>query len=609
MRIKTALKIADWAAAAAGFLILATTDSSDFPFIPFMILSAAALHLAIDSAALFRSGSYVRRLAGLSEFSGHEAYAAKDLRSALAGDGIMDGVSLPAIIEGEALPRGKQPNKKAPLSGAESLAWSLEAELLEGLAEVPGPVFPVDSWWGQIEIRDSSGSIGLAGPGILDAAGWTQKKLGLKGLGSDLPSYAEKIEEGLGLAGDKKARSAKILVRETALRPGDRVQAFGAASLAAEELRLEGNDTLDDPASLLVRAAKNPASSRMPRARGRALGMGAAGLLCAAGAVALGLGPVEKRLSKPGGPLDPAKTGPVLVSLDGSALRVAIAGQSWYFEEGDARKALGLEAEDKPFLAARDAALSVAGFSLEKAELENGDLGYPRWDGSAWILEIGAAGGPAGSAGAAPAAAKSAPASARGRLYVRNLTKSKLGIRLIGDDGKPSEESWSFAALEAAGDPAGHYLSYSAGGEPRLGPSSRVEITAKDGSRRVLSLARAASWRESGSWLLELVPELVAGSGKLYVANRSDRPLRIWLVGADGASLFGEEPWTFEPKEGATENRGLSLQSGGKDIRMTGRERIRLAYLDLVPRFEGALEKAASRKSGRWLIDASALRR
>jgi hypothetical protein len=87
------------------------------------------------------------------------------------------------------------------------------------------------------------------------------------------------------------------------------------------------------------------------------------------------------------------------------------------------------------------------------------------------------------------------------------------------------------------------------------------------------------------------------------VANRGGRPLRIWILGADGASLYGSEPWLFEAGEGAAENRGLSLQFKGKDIQMSGRERLRLAWLKLRPRFTGSLGKAASWKAGRWSLD------
>jgi hypothetical protein len=599
MRIKRALKIANWTAALAGVAILAAADAKDFAFFPFVLLLAAALHLIIDAAALLRRGSYAHRLGDLGEFAEHLPYATKDLEATLSGDVLLRGVSLPAIVEGAIGPRGgAAAARKAPLSGAACLAWRLEAELLEGLAEVPGPTLTVDVFWGSMELRDEAGSIALGERGILDAGGWTEKSLGLKSLQTELPSFAERIKEGLGLSGEGRTGTAKILLREIALRPGDRVKAFGLASRSPSDgrvggrLLLEGNDRLDDPGSLLIRASSDPASSRMPRATGRALALGLAGLLLAAGAVGLALGPIERSLAKPGSFLDLSRNAPVFLDLDGRPTRVSISGQSWDFEVGDSTKGFQLFHDDKAFVAPRGAPLIVYDLGFDELNLANGDEGYPRWDGSAWILEAGA-----------PEAAQMARPGGRGRLYIRNLSKERLTLRLL--DPGLSETKWSFAPLEAAEDPSGHYLSYTGGGEPSLGPTSRIEILLKDGSRRVLALERSASWRSSGSWLLELVPELLAGSGKLLVANKGDRPLRIWLIGADGASLYGSEPWLFEAREGASENRGLSLQSGDKDILLTGRERIRLAFLVLRPRLTESLEKAASWKGGRWSLDIS----
>jgi hypothetical protein len=606
MRIKTALKTANWAAAATGILILALVESKDFAFFPFVLLLAAALHLLIDSAALLRRGAYARRLGDLREFSGHQGYATKDLEATLSGEALMRGVLLPAIVEGEIRPRlAKGGSRRAPLSGSDSLAWRLEAELLEGLAEVPGPTLVVDSFWGAMELRDEAGSIALGDRGVLDAGGWTEKRLGVKGVEDMVPAQAERIKEGLGLTGDTGAAKAKILLREVALLPGDRARVYGTASRPSSSdqvgLRLEGSDTLDDPASLLVRDLKSPASSRMPRATGRALALGLAGILLAGGALGLALGPVEKVLAKPGGILDLSRSGAVLLDLDGRPTRIALAGQSWDFESGDSRKGFQLFHDDKAFSAPRGAPLAIYDMGLDEQSLANGDASYPRWDGSAWILETGQPAQAAGKTGTEPAGAADPGGPRTGRLYIRNLSKEKLSIRSL--DPGARDLNWTFTPLEAAQDPAGHYLSYSGGGEPSFGPSSRVEILLKDGSRRVLSLERSAAWKKTGSWLLELAPELLAGSGKLFVANRGDRPLRIWIIGADGASLYGSEPWTFDAKEGSSENRGLSLQNGDKDIIFTGRERIRLVSLSLKPRFTGSLEAAAAWKKGRWSLD------
>lgn len=608
MRVKSALKLANAGAAVAGLAMTAT--AKDFALIPFVLILAAALHLLIDAGALLRRSRYARRLGDLGEFSAHRAYAIKDLEEALAGAGFAGaslvgdvatggeaGIRLPALVEGQIAARRGQ-GRRSPLSGDECLAWRLEAELLEGLAGVPGPTQTVDAHWGSLELSDGTGTILLGQRGILDAGGLREKRFGLASLRAELPDLADRTIELLGLSGDRRAASARILLREVSLRAGDRVRAYGQATLQAGggkaegRLLLEGSEVLDDPASLLVRAAKEAASSRMPRARGRALALGLAGLVLAAGALGLALGPLERSLAKPGALLDTSRRGPVSIDLDGSASRVVIAGKSWDFEAGDRRKGLKLLSDDSAFIAARDARVAVYDLSLKEESLEGGDEGYPRWDGSAWILEPGRT-----------EAAKAATAGGRGRLYIRNLSKERVGIHILGP-GAP-DVNWSFKPLEAADDATGHYLSFSAGGEPSVDGATRVEISGKDASRRVLVLGRSALWRGTGSWLLELAPELLGGSGKLYVANRGERPLRIWIMGADGAPLYGSKPWLFDAGEGTTENRGLSLQIGDKDIVFTGREGLRLAYEILTPRFEGSLEKTARRSGGGWALDAS----
>ncbi len=609
MRVKSALKLANAVAAAAGLALAAS--AKDFALIPFVLVFAAALHLLIDAGALLRRSRYARRLGDLGEFSSHRAYAIKDLEEALAGAslageshaGLADAgeaggagaIRLPALVEGE---MGARRGRRSPLSGDECLAWRLEAELLEGLAGVPGPTQTVDAYWGSLVLSDGTGSIALGNRGILDSGGWLEKSLGLSSLRAELPELADRTIELLGLSGDKRALSARILLREVSLRAGDRVRAYGQASLQEPggkpegRLLLEGSDVLDDPGSLLVRAAKEAASSRMPRARGRALALGLAGIVLAAGALGLALGPLEKSLARPGGFLDPSRRGPVTLDLDGGASRVVIADKSWDFEAGDARKGVKLFSDEVSFVAARDAKVAVYDLSLKEESLEGGDEGYPRWDGSAWIFEPGRT-----------EAAKPAAAGGRGRLYIRNLSKEKVGIHILGP-GAP-DANWSFKPLEAADDATGHYLSYSAGGEPSVDGATRIELSRKDGSRRVLVVGRSALWRASGSWLLALAPELLGGSGKLYVANRGDRPLRIWIIGADGSPLYGSKPWYFEAKEGATENRGLSLQNGDTDIAFTGREGLRLAYVNLKPRFAGSLEQTARRSGAGWTLDTA----
>ena len=124
-----------------------------------------------------------------------------------------------------------------------------------------------------------------------------------------------------------------------------------------------------------------------------------------------------------------------------------------------------------------------------------------------------------------------------------------------------------------------------------------------NGSHRIRPLPEVARYQAAGSWLFEIVPEHLAGEGNLYVRNRSDSPLRIWLLGSDGQPLFGEDPWRFEPQEGASADKGLRLQYEDKNITMTGRETLKLEVQDLGTLYRGALERIASWRNGSWTID------
>ncbi len=168
---------------------------------------------------------------------------------------------------------------------------------------------------------------------------------------------------------------------------------------------------------------------------------------------------------------------------------------------------------------------------------------------------------------------------------------------------------WSFAAYEHAGDPQGSYLELRNKGPLLVSRDARLEITASRGSLRILPLADIARPRPDGSWLLELVPELSAGSGWLYVRNSADTPVDVWLLGSDDKTLYGDSPWSFEPKEGAAENKGLHLQYQEKDIFMTGRETLRVELHDLKTLLSGTLGDIGSWRRGAWTIDLGKISR
>jgi hypothetical protein len=178
-------------------------------------------------------------------------------------------------------------------------------------------------------------------------------------------------------------------------------------------------------------------------------------------------------------------------------------------------------------------------------------------------------------------------------------------VRVLKQDGSPQiDTTWSFAAYESADDPRGHYLDITGKGALQVTQDARVELVTKKGAQRILSVAAAARWGTT-SWLLELAPEKLAGSGKLFVKNSGASPIRIWVIGVDGHALYGEEPWNFEPGEGATKNKGLSLSYDDKDIVMTGRETIRVETQALSTIYEGPLERLGSWRKRSWTLDMS----
>ena len=152
--------------------------------------------------------------------------------------------------------------------------------------------------------------------------------------------------------------------------------------------------------------------------------------------------------------------------------------------------------------------------------------------------------------------------SRTGRLYVRNLTSSAVTIRVLGPDGSPLVDTyWSFSAYERAGDPRGTYLELTGKGPYLVSSDARLEVTVANGSYRILPLAAAAKWQPSGSWLFQMAPEYVAGSGWLYVRNPLELPVDLWLLGAEGKTLYGDDPWSFEPAKGPPRTRACACST------------------------------------------------
>jgi hypothetical protein len=288
----------------------------------------------------------------------------------------------------------------------------------------------------------------------------------------------------------------------------------------------------------------------------------------------------------------------VSLDLDGRRLRVSVGDSHWNIDPGTTTRGYALSAGSKDFTAGRAARLRIETVHPVIAIIRNGDAGYARWDGTAWVVDA------AGSAPAA-AAAPGSEASRSGPLYVRNLTGTAVTVRILKPDDTPLvDTSWTFGAWEAADRPRGLYLE--AAGKPlRVPASARLEVTTKRGYLRILPVSAAGKWEPSASWLFEIVPEYLAGAGNLWVKNSGDLPIRIWIIGADGKPLFGDEPWTFEPKEGVGENRGLRLQYNDRNISLTGRESIKVETQQLTTVYDGPLERLATGKGGTWTVDVS----
>ncbi|HVO38506.1 MAG TPA: hypothetical protein VMV03_05690 [Spirochaetia bacterium] len=603
MRLRHTLKAITWGAAALAVAILIIGKDKDYAWIGIVILAAICLHFLIETVVLLKRGSFRRRLSSLSEYKEHKQFEVKDLDSSLSSDALLSGVTIPVILSGTI--SGKTV-RKAPLANREALAYRLVAEPLETMGKVGGQVLLVDTFWGDMTLRDETGAVHLAGPGVLDGSSFKERVISLGNLQDEMPEVASRVQDGLGIAESKEGKATRISLREIALFPSDKVRVYGKADRSTGSLRVQGNDTLDDPESLLVRAAVSPASTKLPR-RTIATILSAFITVCSLGALGLLAGTtVVAGLFKPGGLFDATRTGKVRLDLDGRAVRVTIGTAHWDIAEGNRTRGFALKDGGADFESSRSTPVMIQSASSIARTIKNGEEGYPRWDGSSWVMEVRssttAASGTASPA-SAPAPASSAPRRT-GRLYVRNLTNSALTIRILGADGSPLvDTSWSFGALAYAGDPQGSWLELTGKGPYLVSEDAKLEVTVTNGASRIIPVTEAARWRPSGSWMFQIAPELSAGSGWLYVKNHLDVPFDLWLVGSDGRNLFGDEPWSFEPREGEDKNKGMSLEYNDKNIMMKGRETIRISVRDLQTIREGTLESLGSWRRGVWTID------
>ena len=604
MRIRHAFRIINWSAAAIAVAVLIIGKDRDYPWIAVTILAAVSLHFLLETGALFRRLRFRRRFSDTREFREHRPFAVKDLEETLSSDSTVAGVTLAVVLNGTI---GAAAEKKAPLSGKKAVAWRVVAEPMEGIGRVGGQVLLVDSWWPDLTVRDETGSIPIRGPGVLDGSSFVERIFSMGSLASELPELASRVKDGLGIKeASKEEKSLRIALREIALVPKDKVVVYGNAQRSADGLSVFGTDTLDDPGSLMVKAASRPASSRIPRRLAATSVFTLLSIVLLGGTIAIASSTVASSLFAPGGIFDASRTAKVALDLDGRPLRVSIGDSHWNIDPGTTTRGYALSADSRDFTAGRASTLRIQAVRPVIVTIHNGDDGYPRWDGTAWQLEAGGLGSAASaSAAPTPAAPSEADAARSGPLYVRNLTGTAVTVRVLGPDNSPmSDTSWTFNSYEAADDPRGLYLE-AAGKALKVPAAARLEITTKKGYLRILPVGAVGKWGASASWLFEIVPEYLAGAGNLWVKNSGDLPIRIWLLGADGKPLFGDDPWSFEPKEGAGENRGLRLQYNDKNIVMTGREAIKVEIRQLSTLYEGPLERLASWRGGAWIVDVS----
>jgi hypothetical protein len=592
MRLRQTLKIINWAAAATVLAVLIIGKDKDYAWIGIVVLAAVSLHFLIETVVMLKRGRFRRLLSDLSEYREHQQFSIKDLEGTFASDAPLSGVAIPAILTGTVV--GGQ-EKKAPISGKKAIAWRVVAEPLESMAKVGGQVILVDSYWGEMSLKDGTGTVPLSGPGVLDGSSLTERVYTLKNLRGDLPEIAARVEDGLGIIEGKETKSVPIALREIALCSADKVLVYGKVDQTSGRMVVSGTDRLDDAGSLLVRAAGSPASTRIPRRTLRTIVFASVTVCLLAGLGVFASQTVIAGMFKPGGILDPSRTAKISLDLDGRPLRITIGDSHWDFTQGDMSKALALLSNNSPFQGSRESPVKVQLVGATTRIIGNGDADYPRWDGTAWVFD---------AAGRSREAAAEAGPSGSGRLFVRNLTGALVTLRVLSRDGSPVvDTSWNFQPYEAANDPQGHYLELTGKGAVPVSRDNRLEIIMKNGSHRIVPLAAVAKWVSSGSWLFEMVPERLAGTGKIFVKNSGEAPIRLWLIGADGQVLYGQDPWTFESKEGTSENRGLRLQFDDKDIMMTGREAVKLEVQDLRTVYDGPLQRIARWRRGSWTID------
>ncbi len=588
MRLGKVIKVAYWIAAALMLFLVVVLEKN--PRWLIIIASMAfAFAMALESTLLFRKASFQSRFKNLDEYAAHQRYSVADLKSAMASGGMLDGLSIQASLSGIAEGNAK---KKAPLSDKDCLAYRIEAEVMEGLWKEAGQTHIVESYWGTLNLQDATGSVQLRGPGILDTSGVLEKIVSLSGIKASYPALSDSLKTILGIFEEKEAKKTRIKLREIILVPEEKIVVYGIAESGKNGLALSGSDEVNDKDSLFIRSERKPASSRFGKKIPQAVFMAALALA----SLSLGLGFAVKILSKPGAILDFSQTGKIVVQPEGKTFRLRRGEQYWDFKPGETRDLVELYHNEELFTVDKSTVLKLEKIVSVRKTLRNGDPEYPRWDGQQWLLTLD-------KTPAIPE--KPATTGGEGRLYIRNITDKTFTMRVLQPDrGVSITTIWTFNPLEGADNPLGQWLNRKETGAVLVKADNFVELITKTGAKRILRVGNAASWQDKKSWLLDVVPELLAGSGVVYAKNQGDILANIRILGADGKPMYGDSPWVFEPKEGVDKNLGLALQSQDKDITISGREDFIVDYVEFVTVTEAVLKELAVFKDGAWTLAA-----
>ncbi len=589
MSLRNILKALDILALFGVGLLLLSWEKVGLAYLPLWVSLCLLVFFGMDAWVSWKRLGVKKRSLTLPALP--DSYQLSDLPTIFRDEGMGRDFQLPAQVNCR-IEAGKL--AKAPLSERESPAWRLEAELVGGLPLTPDDIHPVqlDHFWGGAQASDGGISLSLAEVPFLEGAEECERSMGFSALRARFPNYAKRILEALDLT-DSSMAKARFLLREFRLRGVEPVCLIGQVYADAKSrlcIRGLGNSDLEGP---ILRPSRPGRAKGVRKARLQSAAILALGLLSLLSSVFFGsyLLAFDRR------------SGSMEIDADGRTLRLTRGEDIWTFFQSDRRKGVELQENDsaEKFSGEDSVVLEI----LEGEELEIGpdDPGYPRWDGKDWLWAFN--GGDESANGSKP---DSSASRLTGEVFIRNLTQVKLNFSAL----EAAQEN--FIRLDWTYSP-GQHASAVKGSRPVdeyqrpliMAGTDRFRLITDKGFARTHILADIGTW-QNGGWHVDIGPEALAGEGRLYVKNESDKAIHIRIVAKDGNYLYGQNPWIFKEYNGTGSSRGLHLQYSQEDISFSGRERIR--YIVIRPRvlFKGPVKKAASWKGKGWQMDFSAFR-